>query len=34
MLTNKTDNIGANVTIAQDEGKVTITVVTFKGSQE
>jgi protein involved in sex pheromone biosynthesis len=33
MLTNKTSNIGANVTIAQDEGKVTITVVTFKGSQ-
>ena len=34
MLTNKADNIGANVTIAQDNGKVTITVVTFKGSQE
>jgi len=34
MLTNKANNIGANVTIAQDEGKVTITVVTFKGSQE
>lgn len=34
MLTNEADNIGVNVTIAQDKGKVTITVVTFKGSQE
>jgi len=31
MLNNGSDNIGANVTISQDEGKVTITVVTFKG---
>jgi len=34
MLTNSADNIGANVTITQDNEKVTINVVTFKSSQD